>query len=223
MSDLSTHRTENLSVVDRTSQGLFPEDTVLLANYLGWEHHLVVQGRGPGVARESPGAQNFGGPHLVPERALLPPAPLSLLFFLPILPSGQQVDTRVWARIPQTLQPKPRRLKCWQRGARGSVAFQRSQKPKARVREERGEHPAGGRPPRHCLFLANRRQEVVFTREHLRIYIISPQAVSQSGMHRPHKRGGGKFSGERSIWAQTLYWELDITIAKVCSVWLLSL
>lgn len=220
MSDLSTHRTENLSVVDRTSQGLFPEDTVLLANYLGWEHHLVVQGRGPGTARESPGAQNYGGPHPAPERALLLPARLSLLFFLLVLPSGQQMDTRVWARIPQTLQPKPRGLKCWQRGARG---VQRSQKPKARVGEERGEHPAGGRPPQHCLFLTNRRQEVGFTREHLRIYIISPQAVSQSGMHPPHKRRGGKFSRERSIWAQTLCWELDITVSGVCSVWLLSL
>lgn len=104
---------------------------------------------------------------------------LSLLSsFSPFSPSGQQVDTRVRTGIPQTLQLKPWRLRCWQREHWwSSVAFQRSQKSEARGGGEKREQPSGRRPCQHCPFLADGRQGSGL---YQRIYLVSSPAPSHN-------------------------------------------
>ncbi|XP_045750386.1 prolyl 4-hydroxylase subunit alpha-3 isoform X7 [Mirounga angustirostris] len=72
------------------------------------------------------------------------------------------------------------------------VTFQRSQKPKARLGEEKGELPSGRGPCLHCLFLAKGSGLYQGTPE-------NSQTISQSRMDGQYKEGGKRARG-RSFW-----------------------
>ncbi|XP_045672253.1 prolyl 4-hydroxylase subunit alpha-3 isoform X3 [Ursus americanus] len=72
------------------------------------------------------------------------------------------------------------------------AAFQRSQKPKARLGEEKGELPSGRRPCQHCLFLA---KGSGLYQEHLRILKPSVRVEWMGNTKKGARRPEGEVSG----------------------------
>lgn len=147
----------------------------------------------------------------------------ALFFFFPILPqwptSGyMSMDRNSADHAAQALKTKMLAERSWW----SPVAFQRSQKQKAKLGEEKGELPEEGLVSIACS-LQMGAKEVICIREQ-NFHGFSSSHCSQNRMDRQYKEGNKKSKG-RSFWGSgSLCWKQDLpTVPGVWSMTFLPL